>query len=99
GAQIASTTTACPFLSVGNPNPGDDLIPGDYFISGSAYDPAATSGAGITRVDFFLGERDQGGTFLGSAIPGNVSGGTARQFNTKVTVPDENTSVDFAAYA
>jgi hypothetical protein len=91
---------ACPTLSVGNPNPGDNLMPGGYVISGEAFDPAAPAGtSGITRVDLFLGLRDQGGTILGTAIPGD---GTAnpRFWSTEVTVPSGvNAGTTFAAYA
>jgi hypothetical protein len=46
GAQTApSTSVSCPVLSVGNPNAGDDLQPGDDFISGSAFDPRASPGS------------------------------------------------------
>jgi hypothetical protein len=100
GAQSAPTLRAvCPVLSLGNPNPGDDLIPGGYFISGSAFDPSATSGSGVSRVDLFLGERESGGTFLGSGIPGTGNAGDPRSFTVKVTIPDENRGLNFAAYA
>jgi hypothetical protein len=104
GAQSATTTTMgggfCPVLSVANPNPGDTLIPGTMIMSGSAHDPAATQGAGITRVDLFLGERDQGGTFLGSAVPGTVSGEAPDFYSVSVSIPNTfNRGVDFAAYA
>src|SRR5689334_3375591 len=73
-AQTAATSAvsmaavaSCPVVSVGNPNPGDTLSAGGYVINGQAFDPAATSGAGISGVDFFLGARDQGGLFLGRA--------------------------------
>ena len=102
GAQTvapAATPSACPVLSLGNPNPADDLIAGGYFISGSAYDPTATSGSGVSRVDLFLGERDNGGTFLGSAVPGTGATGDPRAFSLEVTIPTENRGLDFAAYA
>jgi hypothetical protein len=87
-------------LSIANPSPGDTLIPGNMIISGSAFDPAATQGSGITRVDLFLGERDQGGTILGSAVPGNAVGEPANFFTVEVSVPSTlNRGVDFAAYA
>lgn len=91
--------TACPVLSLGNPNPADDLTPGGYFISGTAYDPAATQGSGVSRVDLFLGECDSGGTPLGSAVPGNAPGGNARAFSIEVQVPNINRGLNFAAYA
>jgi len=105
GAQSApatsmATSMACPNLTVGNPNPGDNLMPGDLVISGSAFDPSAPDGAsGIARVDLFLGLRDQGGMFLASAVPGE---GTVnpRFWSTVVTIPtDVNAGRTFAAYA
>jgi hypothetical protein len=104
GAQSAPASMmasmSCPNLSVGNPNPGDNLIPGAYIISGEAFDPAAPAGtSGVSRVDVFLGLRDQGGTILGSAVPGD---GTAnpRFFSVEVTVPTGfNRGTTFAAYA
>jgi hypothetical protein len=102
GAQTMPVTQAnssCPILSVSNPNPADTLPQGGYNISGTAYDPAATTGSGIARVDFFLGARDDGGTPLGSVVPGNVVGGDARAFSVQVQVPGINRGVDFAAYA
>lgn len=99
-AQTApATVRSCPVLSVGNPSPGDNIFEGDMVISGQAFDPAATSGAGITRVDLFLGRRDEGGTFLGSAVPGSASD-NPRAFSAKVTIPSNlNSGADFAAYA
>ena len=104
GAQSAPTTQmggtgACPVLSLGNPNPGDTLTPGGLIISGTAFDPAARQGAGIARVDLFLGERENGGMILGSAVPGS-SGGNPEAFSVEVQVPNNfNRGVDFAAYA
>jgi hypothetical protein len=98
GAAVTGTT-GCPVLSLGNPNPADDLTPGGYFISGTAFDPAAAQGSGVSRVDLFLGERDNGGTPLGSAVPGNVPGGDPRAFSVEVQVPNITRGLDFAAYA
>ena len=100
GSSTTSTTTmmgACPVLSVANPSPGDTVTAGGLVISGTAFDPAAPQGAGIARVDLFLGERDQGGTILGSATPGES--GNPRAFSLEVQVPKLNRGVDFAAYA
>jgi hypothetical protein len=85
-------------LSVANPSPGDTLIPGGLIISGTAFDPATTQGAGIERVDLFLGTRESGGTILGSAVPGSA-GGNPRSFSLEVQVPKLDRGVDFAAYA
>jgi hypothetical protein len=96
---MVTTAATCPVLSLGNPNPADDLTPGGYFISGLAYDPSATQGSGVARVDLFLGERDNGGTILGSAVPGEVAGSDPRAFSLEVQVPNINRGLDFAAYA
>jgi hypothetical protein len=92
---VPTTPTDWPVLQLANPAPGALLDSGDYIVSGMAYDPAATQGAGISRVDIFLGSRDEGGIFLGSAIPGEdimpgVTPGSAlgqSAFQMKVTLP------------
>jgi hypothetical protein len=83
-----------------NPNPGDTLFPGGYVVSGIAFDPSVSVGSGISRVEFFLGSRDEGGLLLGSAVPLAVPDGPAR-FQTQITVPRSlaATSIDFVAYA
>jgi hypothetical protein len=89
---------ACPVLTVGNPSPGGLVPSGGQVMSGSAAVPNATSGTGVLRVDLFLGERDQGGLFLGSAMPGSGSAGPA-SWSLQVTVPNLSRGLDFAAYA
>src|SRR5262245_57631042 len=74
---VRACPRGAPVLSLDNPAPGDVLPTGDIVFSGVALDPAATGSAGITRVDLFLGDRDAGGVFLGSAIPGYGTGATA----------------------
>jgi hypothetical protein len=84
-----------------NPNPGDTVMPGAYVVSGIAFDPTATVGSGVSRVDFFLGARDQGGLFLGTVlpIPAPDSFGPPR-FQTQLTIPRiTSASTDFVAYA
>ena len=56
-----------PTLDIANPGPGDVLIPGSILISGVAYDDNAEEGVGVDRVSLFLGDRDEGGLFLGDA--------------------------------
>src|SRR5438270_3610810 len=64
----ASTPANCTIqLSVANPNPGDQEIPHTLIMSGTAVDTTAASGAGIAQVQLFLGNRDQGGAFIGAA--------------------------------
>lgn len=97
-AQTAPVTTTCPapVLSLGNPNPGDLLPQGGYVISGTAYDSGATDGtSGVARVDLFLGSRDAGGEFLGSAVPGANDA-----FQLEATMPTNiNGGRNFVAYA
>jgi hypothetical protein len=102
-AQTATGSTAngpeCPVVSLANPNPGDFLAGGGYIVSGTAFDPIASQGPGVSRIDFFLGSRDQGGLFLGSAVPG--AGANARDFQVQLTIPSSGRSngTDFVAYA
>lgn len=107
-AQQSTTPSDWPVLQLANPNPGDVVSNGDYIVSGSAYDPAITQGAGVSRVDLFLGSREAGGTFLGSAVPGQdvIAGATTDSrlaqtgFQIKVTLPSTVTGgEDFVAYA
>jgi hypothetical protein len=69
-----------PTLDVANPGPGALLTPGVMIIQGIAYDDNAEQGVGVDRVSVFLGDRDEGGQFLGDAIlglpnPQSVEGG------------------------
>ena len=107
-AQQQPTITPWPVLQVANPGPGALLPSGDIVISGVAFDPTATEGAGVTRVDLFLGDRDQGGLYLGSAVPGeDVMAGLTpgsqaamQSFQVKVLIPTNLTGgMDLRAYA
>jgi hypothetical protein len=108
-AQQAPATSPWPVLEIASPSPGAVVSTGDFVVAGSAFDPAATAGSGISRVDLFLGDRDQGGLFLGSAIPGQdmlegLTPGTetaATSFSATVTMPTAliGGSRDFHAYA
>jgi hypothetical protein len=79
-APVGSTSAIR--LDVGNPSPNDTIQVGAYSVQGLAMDPAATSGAGIDRVDIFLDSQDSGGMFLGSATPGSSG-----SWQTVVTLP------------
>jgi len=84
-----------PVLDLANPSAGEVVLNGDYIVSGMAFDPNATEGSGISRVDLFLGNRDEGGLFLGEAVPGSsdamssTAGTRLAQdgFQIKVTMP------------
>jgi Bacterial Ig domain len=73
GAAVTGSAAGCPTLTVDNPSPGAQISAGKYVVSGAAFDPSASSGTGVSRVDFFLGLRDQGGVSLGTAIPGETT--------------------------
>jgi plastocyanin len=67
-SSSASTPANCDIqLAVANPTPGDQDIPRTLAMSGTAVDTTAASGVGIAQVEAFLGNRDQGGTFIGAA--------------------------------
>jgi hypothetical protein len=104
GAQTApAAQSSCPagppVLQVGNPNPGDLLPAGNMVFSGVAFDPAATSGAGITSVDLFLGSRDSGGQFLASVVPGTSAQSNPHAWQVTASVPDNTGGRDFVVYA
>jgi hypothetical protein len=100
GAQaVDAGSSNCPVLQVDSPGPGDFLPSGDHLVSGTAFDPAAADGGGVTRVDLFLGHRESGGVFLGSAVPGQSPTGNPRVFQTQVSIPRGVRSGDFVAYA
>jgi hypothetical protein len=51
---------------VGNPHP-NERIPAGLDIQGIAFEPLASDGSGINRIQLFVEDRDQGGLFLGEA--------------------------------
>jgi hypothetical protein len=62
-------------FQLANPSAGARVETGNSIVSGAAMATNAPSGSiGIDRVDFFLGNRDEGGTSLGSAVPGMTAG-------------------------
>lgn len=95
----APVVSACPVLDVGNPHPGDTLTTGDLIVSGVAFDPITGSASGVSHVDFFLGARDQGGTIIGTAIPGQASFNNPRAFETTLTIPDVSRDDTLVVYA
>jgi hypothetical protein len=80
GPVLAHPDPPGPTLDVANPGPGEMLTPGVMIIEGIAYDDNAEQGVGVDRVAVFLGDRDEGGQFLGDARlglpnPQGVEGG------------------------
>ena len=89
----AAAATAVPCVNtaqgvqilLGNPQPGDTLLTGvPVNMAGIAFDPASTSGSGITSVTVYLGDRDAGGLSLGTALLGqpNPQAAAGSQFAT-----------------
>ncbi|HEY1293009.1 MAG TPA: hypothetical protein VGJ60_08025 [Chloroflexota bacterium] len=97
-AQPAPGGSTCPAVSLANPGPGDQVPGGDYVVSGVAVDPITRSPSGVGRIDFFLGQRDLGGEFLGTTMPGTDPNNPAG-FMTTITFPDVNRQDTFTAYA
>ena len=75
----------CIRLELANPSPGDLVPIGGYVIEGFAFDPntPAGQGSGITGVQIFLDDPDQGGIAVGEATTStnsNLSTAPANQF-------------------
>lgn len=102
-AQSMTTPTACGELhfELANPAAGSQLDPGGLVVQGIAVDQRATSGTGIDHVDFFLGDRNEGGFSVGSTVPGSAPGpmGTFGSFQTTITLPNISGGNDIVAYA
>jgi hypothetical protein len=98
---ISITQGQGPVLQLANPNAYDVLSRGPLLVSGVAFDPASTNGAGVNIVDYFLDDRDAGGTPLGgNAVPGNVNPAFPRVYNTVITIPaTANGQHNIVAYA
>src|SRR5262249_35083282 len=80
-ATPAPAAPTCPnppggiVIDVANPPAGAVLSPGTgILINGSAYDVTSTTGPGVDSVTAFLGSRDSGGLFLGTASLGQPTG-------------------------
>jgi hypothetical protein len=74
-----SLVLRCIRLEVENPTPGDMLPVGGYVLGGFAFDPtaAANQGSGISSVQVFLDDPNQGGSVVGevSATPDAIGKG------------------------
>jgi plastocyanin len=66
---VAATQPDCTIqLAIGNPSPGEQQVPHTIVMNGTAMDETAASGTGISQIQAFLGNRDTGGRFLGTAF-------------------------------
>jgi hypothetical protein len=96
-------------LSLANPSPGDQNVPHVLQISGTAFDRGATTGTGISQIQAFLGDRDEGGALIGVAtqlatgptgswtmqasLPTSVTGGASIWVYSLSSVTTEEASV------
>jgi hypothetical protein len=71
-SPVAPSSPA-PILDVANPQPYD-RIPAGLDIQGMAYDPLASAGSGVDRVQVFMEDREKGGVYLGDAALGRLGG-------------------------
>jgi hypothetical protein len=98
-----STTGNCADITfqLANPAPGSRMELGNNVISGIALDTRAPTGStGIDRVDFFLGNRDEGGMSIGTAVPGMAAGPFGPgSFQTTIALPNLIGGHDLFAYA
>jgi hypothetical protein len=76
GSAMQSPAQRCLRLEVDNPSPGDLVPVGGYVLGGFAFDPTvgAGQGTGISGVQVFLDDPNQGGSQIGGA---NSSAGTS----------------------
>jgi hypothetical protein len=88
-------------FQLANPAPGSRVEAGSDIIQGVATATNAPNGSsGIDRVDFFLGNRDEGGISLGSAVPGMTAGPFGPgSFQATVNFADHTGGNDLFAYA
>jgi mono/diheme cytochrome c family protein len=86
-------------LDVANPSPGARVERGSYVVQGRAVDVRAQQGSGIQRIDFFLGDRDAGGKFVGSTVPGTAPGSAPTSFSATLSLPNQTGAHDLFAYA
>ncbi len=80
GANFSATSGETPVqrcirLEVENPTPGDLIPVGGYVLGGFAFDPTAdaSQGSGITSVQVFLDDPNQGGSVVGGASAGSAA--------------------------
>jgi hypothetical protein len=98
-AQTAVGVSTCPVLDLANPSPGDVVNAGAYQVQGIAFDPVTLSAHGVSRVEFYLGTQESGGTLLGKAIPGGSSATGPNTFQTTLIFPDVSRDDNFNAIA
>src|SRR5258708_25029819 len=77
-------------FELSNPAPGSRVDPGTLVVQGIALDSRSEDGPGIDRIDFFMGNREQGGVLLGHAVPGEADAFGPfgpNSFQTRISLP------------
>ena len=77
-------------FELSNPAPGSRVEPGTLVVQGIALDSRSEDGPGIDRIDFFMGNREQGGVLLGHAVPGGADAFGPfgpNSFQTRISLP------------
>jgi hypothetical protein len=97
-AQPAGVSS-CPVLELANPSPGDVVNTGAYVVQGLAFDPITLSSSDVSRIEFYLGTQDTGGTLLGTAVPGAPPASGPNTFQTTLKIPDVSRDDTFNAIA
>jgi hypothetical protein len=89
-STVAATGPFCSIqLTVSNPTPGDQNVPRGLSMSGIAFDRTAESGPGISRIQAFLGNRNDGGMLIGNAV--FTVGGPIGAWTLETSIPDNVT--------
>jgi hypothetical protein len=84
-------------LSVGNPQPGDQLPKGKYVMQGLAFDRSAPNGSsGVDQVTVFSNNRDSGGQLIGSGTLGQP---TADAFSATIDLSKMSGQQNLFVYA
>jgi hypothetical protein len=87
-SAVQPVVASGPQLKISNPQAGASAVAGPWFVSGTAWDPSASSGSGIDQVQVFLDNRDLGGTWLADAT---LSGNGANGWQANISLPTNNT--------
>jgi hypothetical protein len=94
GVPGEAPSSACMQLEIANPSPGDMVPVGGYVIGGFALDPlvAADQGTGITGLQVFMDDPNQGGSAIGSVVP------TGKSFSLTVQIPSSSAGSPHALF-
>jgi hypothetical protein len=100
-AQADQPTGDCSSIQfeMANPPAGSRVEPGNLVVQGIAFDTRAETGTGIDSVDFFLGNRETGGTIIGHPVPLEQGPLEANSFITTLNLPNTPGGQELFGYA